>query len=256
MIRSRDALQDTALIAVFAALIAVFTALVPGFALGPVALTLQTLAVALSGLILGPLRGTLAVLLYMGVGLAGLPVFSQGQAGVGVLGGGSAGYLLGFPLAALLIGALARLCLRGQRQPVSVAAPAEERPIGRDGEERHPRRRWEERRRGRDGEGRPPRRRWEERRRGRDGEDHPPQRWLTGQLTAVAVLGSLLVIHPAGILGLMLNTHLTWQAALVYDLRFWPGDLVKGFLAGVIAVAVHRAFPALAARPEPAPLPA
>jgi len=239
MIRSRDALQDTALIAVFAALIAVFTALVPGFALGPVALTLQTLAVALSGLILGPLRGTLAVLLYMGVGLAGLPVFSQGQAGVGVLGGGSAGYLLGFPLAALLIGALARLCLRGQRQPVSVAAPAEERPIGRDGEGRHPRRHWEERRRGRDGEGR-----------------HPRRRWLTGQLTAVAVLGSLLVIHPAGILGLMLNTHLTWQAALVYDLRFWPGDLVKGFLAGVIAVAVHRAFPALAARPEPAPLPA
>jgi len=191
MVRSHDALQDTALIAVFAALIAVFSALVPGFAVGPVALTLQTLAVALTGLILGPIRGAAAVLLYLAVGFAGLPVFSFGQAGLGVFGGGSIGYLLSFPFAAALTGALARLALRGRR------------------------------------------------------------RWLGGQLVGAALLSSVLLIHPAGIVGLMVNAHLGLVAAVVYDLRFWPGDILKCVLAGLIAVAVHRAFPALAARRGP-----
>lgn len=91
---------DIALIAAFAALIAA-CALLPAIKLaGPVPITLQTFGVLLSGAVLGARRGFLAVLLYVVVGAAGLPIFSGGAAGLGVLAGPTAGYLVGFPLAA------------------------------------------------------------------------------------------------------------------------------------------------------------
>ena len=63
---------DLALIAVFAALIAAFS-LTPAIPVaGGVPITLQTLAVVLAGLVLGPVRGFLAALLYVLVGMAGL----------------------------------------------------------------------------------------------------------------------------------------------------------------------------------------
>ena len=101
--RSRAAFApvDIALIAVFAALIAVLS-LTPAVPVGPVPITLQTLGVALAGLVLGPLRGFLAVVLYLIVGFVGLPVFAGGAAGLAVLGKPSAGYLLSFPIAALI----------------------------------------------------------------------------------------------------------------------------------------------------------
>lgn len=96
---------DLSLIAVFAALIAALS-MVPGIPVGPlgVPITLQTLGVVLAGVVLGPGRGTAAVLLYLAAGLIGLPVFSGFSGGVGVLAGPSAGYLLAFPFAALLAG--------------------------------------------------------------------------------------------------------------------------------------------------------
>lgn len=98
-------------VAVFAALIAAL-ALAPGFNIGPVPITLQTLGVALAGLCLGPWRGSLACLLYVVVGLAGLPVFAQGRAGLGALAAPSVGYLLAFPIAAIVTGMLARIIVR------------------------------------------------------------------------------------------------------------------------------------------------
>lgn len=104
---------QVALAGVFAALIAVCSMLPPipvgGFG---VPITLQTFAVMLTGLVLGARLGFLAVLLYVVVGLAGLPVFSGFNAGLGVLAGPSAGYLLAFPLAAALAGALSTVVLR------------------------------------------------------------------------------------------------------------------------------------------------
>lgn len=107
------AATQVGLVGVFAALIAVASMLppVPVGGLG-VPITLQTFAVMLAGLVLGARLGFLAVLLYLVVGLAGLPVFSGFNAGIGVLAGPSAGYLLSFPLAAGLIGALSSLVLR------------------------------------------------------------------------------------------------------------------------------------------------
>lgn len=102
-----SAATDVALVATFAAFLAV-CAILPGIPTGTaVPITLQTFAVVLSGLVLGARRGALAVLLYLAVGFAGLPVFSGGTGGLGVLAKASAGYLLAFPFAAALAGLLA-----------------------------------------------------------------------------------------------------------------------------------------------------
>ena len=100
--------RDVALIAVFAAFIAV-CALLPAFPVGPagVPITFQTLGIYLTALVLGGKRGFLAVLLYVIVGLLGLPVFAGGSGGIAALAGPSAGYLLAFAPAAALTGALA-----------------------------------------------------------------------------------------------------------------------------------------------------
>lgn len=110
---SLGASTQVALVGVFAALVAVASMLPPipvgGFG---VPITLQTFAVMLTGLILGARLGFLSVLLWLVVGLAGLPVFSGFNAGIGVLAGPSAGYLLSFPFAAGMAGALSTLVLR------------------------------------------------------------------------------------------------------------------------------------------------
>lgn len=104
---------DLGLIAVFAALVA-GSALVPGIAANVfgIPITFQTLAVMLTGLMLGPGRGFAAVGLYTLLGLAGLPIFSQGRSGLAILAGPSAGYIIAFPLAAALVGWLATVVIR------------------------------------------------------------------------------------------------------------------------------------------------
>lgn len=67
-----------------------------------VPITLQVFAVVLSGCILGWRSGGCAVLIYLAIGAAGLPVFSGFTGGAACLFGVTAGYLWGFiPLAAL-----------------------------------------------------------------------------------------------------------------------------------------------------------
>ena len=106
---------DLALVATFAALIAACS-LLPAIPVAglPVPITLQTFGVALAGAVLGARRGFLAVLLYLVVGLAGAPVFSGGAGGLGTIARPSFGYLIAFPLAALLIGWLTERLLRGR----------------------------------------------------------------------------------------------------------------------------------------------
>lgn len=70
----------------------------------PVPFTLQTFFVLLGGAFLGSRNGSLSQLLYLFVGLAGAPVFAGGSAGALRLIGASGGYLLSFPVAALIVG--------------------------------------------------------------------------------------------------------------------------------------------------------
>ncbi|BCW45589.1 biotin transporter BioY [Arthrobacter sp. StoSoilB5] len=111
--RKRWTATDLGLIAVFAALVAA-SAIVPGIPVGAlgVPITLVTLTVMLSGLVLGPGRGFAAVGLYVLLGLAGLPIFSGGRSGLGILATASAGYIIAFPLAAAATGYLAALIIR------------------------------------------------------------------------------------------------------------------------------------------------
>ena len=102
---------NVALVAVFAALIAV-CALIPGFAIGPVPFVLTIVIVLASPLILGPLQAALAALLYIAVGLLGLPVFAGGSSGFAVLMGPTGGYLVGYVAAAVVAGFLANATLR------------------------------------------------------------------------------------------------------------------------------------------------
>ncbi|KQR63440.1 transcriptional regulator [Arthrobacter sp. Leaf337] len=111
--RHRWNATDLGLIAVFAALVAgsALIAAIPVGGLG-VPITLQTLAVMLTGMALGPGRAFAAVGLYTLLGLAGLPIFSGGRSGLGILAGPSAGYIIAFPLAALAVGWLTTIVLR------------------------------------------------------------------------------------------------------------------------------------------------
>lgn len=107
--RRRMTTTDLALVAAFAALTGAVAYLggVPVGGAG-VAITLQTFAIMLAGAVLGPLRGFAAASLYLAMGAVGLPVFSQHASGLAPFTGVSAGYLISFPLAALVVGALVK----------------------------------------------------------------------------------------------------------------------------------------------------
>jgi biotin transport system substrate-specific component len=76
--------------------------------LSPVPMTLQPLAVLVVGGILGAAAGVSALVLYIALGALGLPVFAAGGSGVLHLIGPTGGYLLAFPVAAGVTGALVR----------------------------------------------------------------------------------------------------------------------------------------------------
>ena len=73
----------------------------------PVPMTLQTLAVLTLGALFGARLAAATVALYLGEGLIGLPVFAGAVAGPAYLVGPTGGYLVGFLLAAALVGGLA-----------------------------------------------------------------------------------------------------------------------------------------------------
>jgi biotin transport system substrate-specific component len=75
----------------------------------PVPITLQTLAVLLVGGALGLRRGAFSTGLFVLLGVAGVPVFADSKHGLDVILGATGGYLLGFVLAAALVGRLAEL---------------------------------------------------------------------------------------------------------------------------------------------------
>ncbi|NJC22327.1 biotin transport system substrate-specific component [Arthrobacter pigmenti] len=180
---------DLSLIAVFAAVVAT-SAILPAIPVGQVGvpITLQTLAIMVTGIVLGPWRAGAALGLYVAVGLAGLPIFSQFRGGIGILFGPSAGYIIAFPLAAMAIGFLARLIFRR---------------IGR-------------------------------------------LKFLA--LFVACTVTSLLITHPLGIVGMMVNAKLDLPAAVAADVVFLPGDILKNLAAAAIGLSVVKAFPRLQGR--------
>lgn len=87
----------------------------------PVPITGQTFAVLLAGAALGSWAGAGSQALYWALGAVGLPFYSDATGGWEAATGATAGYLVGFVLAAWVVGALAE---RGQDRNVWSAIPA------------------------------------------------------------------------------------------------------------------------------------
>ncbi|MCI1020485.1 biotin transporter BioY [Microbacterium sp. C5A9] len=108
MARQQDSLgRDLARIALFAALIVVLgmvTVPIPG----GVPITAQTLGVMLAGVVLGPRRAPLSVLLVLALAAVGLPVLAGGRGGLGVFAGPTAGYLVGWIAGVVVVGLIVR----------------------------------------------------------------------------------------------------------------------------------------------------
>ena len=98
-----------ALTALFAALLAVF-GLIPKIDLPlGVPITVQTLGVMLAGCLLGARLGFQSMLLFLAAVALGLPLLSGGRGGLGVFFLPSVGYLVSWPVAALVTGLLMRM---------------------------------------------------------------------------------------------------------------------------------------------------
>ena len=96
--------KTSVLVALFAALIAIL-GLVPAFPLASgVPITAQSLGIMLCGTILGSKKGGLAALFFVVLTLVGLPILAGGRGGIGLLAGASAGFIVGFPVAAYITG--------------------------------------------------------------------------------------------------------------------------------------------------------
>jgi len=101
---SRTAITQIALVLGGAAFVGIAAQIAIPLPFTPVPLTLQTFAVLLVGASLGSLRGVLSMVVYLIVGMVGVPWFSGGTSG---FSNASFGYILGFILAAFIVGRLA-----------------------------------------------------------------------------------------------------------------------------------------------------
>jgi biotin transport system substrate-specific component len=183
---SRLSSRDLALVATFAGVVAALglvpAFVPPGFA---VPITAQSLGVMLAGAVLGARRGFLAVLLLLVLVAVGLPLLAGGRGGLGVFATPSVGFLVGWPIAAFVIGWLSE----------------------------------------------------------RGGSTYR----LAWGLVA-NVLGGIVVLYAAGIVGIAVVTGTSVQAATVTTWVFLPGDVLKAVLAALVARGVHAAYPGLLSR--------
>ncbi len=102
-------------VALMAAVTAVAAQIAIPLPFSGVPFTMQVLAVVLSGLLLGPRYGALAMGIYLLVGAVGVPVFAQLQGGLGVILGPTGGYLVSYPIAAALAGLAAHAAANAVR---------------------------------------------------------------------------------------------------------------------------------------------
>ena len=100
---TRSKTYDMVYIAVFTVLIAVCSWIsIPA----AVPFTLQTFAIFLAVTVLGGKRGTLAAVVYILLGITGIPVFAGFKGGVHILAGNTGGYIIGFIFSALVMWAM------------------------------------------------------------------------------------------------------------------------------------------------------
>lgn len=251
--RQKLSARDLALIAVFAGFVAAL-GLTPKLTLPgtPVPITLQSFGVMLTGALIGWRRAGLAMLLFVGL-VALFPVLPGGRGGLSVFASPTVGYLVGFVVGAMVIGAIVEA---GRATPVALlrtiqalsAAAAVPLALRAAGVISLPA----------FGEvdtvalmvvvavlalcavcaqvviGRTQ----------RSGE---VSRRYTFALTALAVVvGGILTVYACGVVGMMIVLKVSFMKALVIGVvPYVPFDLVKAALVVLIAESVHRGYPAL-----------
>ena len=94
---------DLCLISIFTAIITVMAQLSIPMPYG-VPMTLQTFAILLAGVVLGAKKGTIATLVYVLLGIIGVPVFAGFNGGIGIVLGYTGGFIMSFPIMALTAG--------------------------------------------------------------------------------------------------------------------------------------------------------
>ena len=94
--------RDMILISMFAALTAIGAQI--AIPTKPVPFTLQVLFCIYSGILLGSKRGAMSQIIYVLLGLAGLPIFAEGKGGIAVAAGPTFGYLIGFIVCSYVAG--------------------------------------------------------------------------------------------------------------------------------------------------------
>lgn len=99
--------------ALFAVIICVLSPL--SIPIGAVPVSLGLFAVLLAAVATGPVDSTVAVIIYLLLGMIGLPVFAGGRSGIAVLAGPTGGYLWSYPLTTLLTGWLCSIIKRSAR---------------------------------------------------------------------------------------------------------------------------------------------
>ncbi|GHT74188.1 BioY family transporter [Spirochaetia bacterium] len=114
----RKAIVRTTLTALFAALTAAGSFISIPLPFTPIPIVLTNFFVVLSGTVLGPVMGALALALYLVAGAIGAPVFAGGTGGFARLLGPSGGFLTGYLFAAALAGLIAGRPRAGVKTPL------------------------------------------------------------------------------------------------------------------------------------------
>jgi biotin transport system substrate-specific component len=95
--------RNLVLTALFAALTVIFSAISIPIPLSPVPFSLSVVAIFLAGALLPKKQAAIAQVVYLLLGIAGLPVFSEMRGGIGIIAGPTGGYLIAYPFMAWLI---------------------------------------------------------------------------------------------------------------------------------------------------------
>lgn len=117
----RSRVRDVIAVVGFALLTALAAQITIPLGFTPVPITGQTSAVLLAGGVLGANRGALSMGLYVALGAIGLPVYAEGTGGWTAATGATAGYLVGFVVAAFVVGKMAE---HGQDRKLATSIPA------------------------------------------------------------------------------------------------------------------------------------
>lgn len=96
--------KDLIICSIFASITAILSQVSIPIPFTTVPLTMQVFAVTLAGVVLGAKRGFISQTVYVFIGSIGIPVFAQMSGGIGVVLGPTGGFILGFPLMALVVG--------------------------------------------------------------------------------------------------------------------------------------------------------